>query len=1239
MQRNSDNYAMEPPKDYKQFYQNYMVQGNEELHPVSERFMQDATNCINMDTAPQGFSAPEVKPVLNFSIQTGEEFEFMRDRVLPRKPAVQKTVVDPNHVTGYMDLKGILGNSCTESESGSDISLLTMVEKGPKDFERKNSSLYEEKSNHGSAHSMQRNLSTNDSSRGVFHGYASSGTSDSSSTKLKILCSFGGKILPRPGDGKLRYVGGETRIMRISRDISLQELQQRTLAILNQAHLIKYQLPGEDLDALVSVSSDEDVQNMMEECSVLGVGEGSKKLRIFLFTSSDMDDAQYSLSSVDVDSEIQYVVAVNGMEIGSRKNSGLQACSSANNLDELASQNDKRGMTGVATEPVGVSGGPLTGIPAASSTIQSSQPILSGSLNPGQSHPQFQGHMRQPEEVAGYQLHQGKDSHFFGYPPGESSLLGFMNDQRILTEAQLYGDLNNLSKEGKMKVDSSVQQENKPNKVQPVKHNHHAPSKPSDGNIIDNFLAEDASAPYVTVLPVKEAPGLPPKSERKHQGSIQGPSPSEAALLAQLPKSPSEESFYPCDSVLPTEFAACESDGFDKSHTEPPMPSQRVYYSERIPREQAELLNRLSKSDDSLNPQFLMSHSSSGVAQQDLVADVSEKLENGNVAPQPGESVFTGNALQMDSQQIDGGAVGLGVPKMSQEMSEIESKQAVYNPIDQKRSFVEKEFVEYNTQTTCKKGGHKRLVDELAGSELSAVSQATLGEHQDPSSTDLGISWPDSAELTSTSGTAGVPRHEHGDILIDISDRFPRDFLSDIFTKALLSEESSGISPLQQDGAGWSMNVENHDPKHWSVFKNLAKDDFGRKDVSLIDQDHPAYSSGLAKVEEEAPGSYQFTHLATNKNPPSHVDSSITFGEYSQKELTGTVGTDQVQTHSDYSPSPVKLSERFDGMTENPQSPYVECEDIKNFGLPPLDPSLVDFDIRTLQIIKNEDLEELRELGSGTFGTVYHGKWRGTDVAIKRIKKSCFTGRSSEQERLTIEFWREAEILSKLHHPNVVAFYGVVQDGPGGTMATVTEYMVDGSLRHVLLRKDRHLDRRKRLIIAMDAAFGMEYLHSKNIVHFDLKCDNLLVNLKDPSRPICKVGDFGLSKIKRNTLVSGGVRGTLPWMAPELLNGSSNKVSEKVDVFSFGIVLWEIFTGDEPYANMHYGAIIGGIVNNTLRPLIPNYCDQEWRRLMEQCWAPNPVARPSFTEIASRLRSMAAACQSQPRGQAQRPSH
>ncbi|XVF38063.1 hypothetical protein REPUB_Repub20aG0065500 [Reevesia pubescens] len=283
--------------------------------------------------------------------------------------------------------------------------------------------------------------------------------------------------------------------------------------------------------------------------------------------------------------------------------------------------------------------------------------------------------------------------------------------------------------------------------------------------------------------------------------------------------------------------------------------------------------------------------------------------------------------------------------------------------------------------------------------------------------------------------------------------------------------------------------------------------------------------------------------------------------------------------------------------------------------------------IHGLQIIKDADVEELQELGSGTFGTVYYAKWRGTDVAIKRIKESCFSGRSSEQERLTNEFWREARILSKLHHPNVVAFYGVVTDGPGGTMATVTEYMVNGSLRNALLKKNRALDHHRKVAIALDAAFGMEYLHLKNIVHFDLKCDNLLVNLRDPQRPICKVGDFGLSRIKRNTLVSGGVRGTLPWMAPELLNGSSIRVSEKVDVFSFGIALWEILTGEEPYASMHCGAIIGGIVNNTLRPPIPERCDPEWRKLMEECWSFDPVTRPSFTEITNRLRLMSAALQ------------
>ncbi|KAF8034445.1 hypothetical protein BT93_C0680 [Corymbia citriodora subsp. variegata] len=278
-----------------------------------------------------------------------------------------------------------------------------------------------------------------------------------------------------------------------------------------------------------------------------------------------------------------------------------------------------------------------------------------------------------------------------------------------------------------------------------------------------------------------------------------------------------------------------------------------------------------------------------------------------------------------------------------------------------------------------------------------------------------------------------------------------------------------------------------------------------------------------------------------------------------------------------------------------------------------------------LQTIKTTDVECIKELGSGTYGTVYYGKWKGSDVAIKRLKSCCFTDGAAREDRLVADFWKEAHLLGQLHHPNIVAFYGVVSDGPVTNLATVTEYMVNGSLKQVLRKKDRTIDRRKRLIIAMDAAFGMEYLHEKNIVHFDLKSHNFLVNMRDPQRPICKIGDLGLSKIKKKTHVSGGVRGTIPWMAPELFNNKNNMVTEKVDVYSFGIVMWELLTGEEPYAKLRSEDIIAGIIKGTLRPDIPSWCDPAWRSLMERCWSTDVNSRPSFSDIAKELRTMSAA--------------
>ncbi|CAM8956988.1 unnamed protein product [Rhodiola kirilowii] len=1119
---------------------------------------------------------PEVKAVHNYSIQTGEEFalEFMRDRVNPTAPVAcnSNTASGLNYATGYLELKGILGISNMGSESGSDVSMVSIVDKSAKELRRRPSSLYEDKVKCDSLRSVSLTASGRDLSGEAAHGYASFGASNHSVTKMKLLFSYGGKIMPRPSDGKLRYVGGETRVVCLNRDISWKELMYKASKIYDQVSIVKYQLPGEDLDALVSVTCDEDLQNMMEECNSTVSGEGSKRFRIFLFSMSDLDDVNYSLSRTDSDSEVQFVVAVNGMDTGSRKGSGLQGFGMSSSEKINGPDDFDRDEVKHKVEP-GLVG--LDSFVTSASLAGNSPQLLPTSSSIHDVYSNFYSSQAiHPERANQYLVDYGYKYHHRNVSP----------------------DVDNSAFELHAIPTHQVSQ---------------------DAGILHSGLQQHS--PQMQGQEINTKPGLPIQQDNEFGKSPY--SKNDYDVQNQVPLHTDN-----CDSqtsgvVSASEYVNTESDSNDLGCHKPPVPPQRVFYSVGISREQPEPLNRLSKSDDSLGSQLLVSQPHSDLVPKESVMETVNQLHENEVAVEsmppviPSYAEVVSNGLP-HSQNHN---VGQANKNFTDDILESAQESMVHTHNDttgtaSDDTVVKLETVIVTNDNTNKithngpreeENGHSRgtmiatyrnlddhkvQLPELSWDEIAAsdvVNHNTEGGAQP-------FAWTESSTTSVANRDSSKP--EGGDILIDINDRFPRDFLSDIFSKTLLSEDSFTVSPLHNEGPNLSMNMENHEPKRWSYFQKLAQDVYTQNNMSLIDQDHLSFVPSLTKVEEDLQEAQRSHNVDFRVN-------SVEDNNFREIPETGDGKGERLLMH--------------------------------NVGLP-RNPSLEDIDLSTLQFIKNHDLEEFKELGSGTFGTVYHGKWRGTDVAIKRIKKSCFTGRSSEQERLALEFWREADILSKLHHPNVVAFYGVVQDGPGGTLATVTEYMVDGSLRHVLLRKDKNIDRRKKLIIAMDAAFGMEYLHGKNIVHFDLKCDNLLVNLKDPSRPICKVGDFGLSKIKRNTLVSGGVRGTLPWMAPELLNGSSNKVSEKVDVFSFGIVLWEILTGEEPYANMHYGAIIGGIVNNTLRPTIPSYCDPEWRNLMEQCWAPNPVARPSFSEIADRLRVMSTACQ--PRHSVQKAS-
>ncbi|KAJ0256662.1 Kinase superfamily with octicosapeptide/Phox/Bem1p domain-containing protein [Hirschfeldia incana] len=1192
---------------------------------------------------PPNPNPSDVKPVHNYSIQTGEEFslEFMRDRVIiPQRSSNANggaADMNPNN-TGYMDFRNLLGISHAGSDCASDVSRLSVVAEngGLRDYDRTN----EFGNKLGHVQSAPQALISKDRSLGNLHGNGSSSASGSVTAKVKILCSFGGKILPRPGDSKLRYVGGETHIISVRKDISWLALKQKILEIYYQTHVVKYQLPGEDLDALVSVSCEEDLQNMFEEYYEMESRGGSQKLRMFLFSINDLDDdALLGVNRNDGDSEFQYVVAVNGMDIGVGRNSILHGrdSSSANNLAALDVGNTE-GINNITGDVVGVSapqvmangfqqtsGQQSESIPPSSSlhysqsippgaAYQLQQPVppspalhYSQSIHPSSSiqypqsitpdssfqypqsittgtassygmFPQYYGHVVQRGEQERFPLY-AHNSNYSGITETTGSIpfQGHANQQSGWAEGYLYSGTTPQStqaivEEQKVSPDTKAHEYVETENGKNLTKDHQSPPQLDGVEVRNNNQVREVSA--ATTTPSQEAHLLPPRGDTRQNAPAKPATYRDAVIVGQVPPSGNEGQLSTSSGTSAPVHNDSESNLIDLNYPEPVQPPPRVYRSERIPREQLELLNRLSKSDDSLGSQFLMSQSQTSNAQQD------------------GAKEAVGQSHEV-SQTVNGDAAHQkhkNVETRSDDMLDTDPLRKIPNLDD----------------------ANKNRVVNGTGTESNVSNSSHVNAG-------MGHVIPEEQASTRRSDSL------QGDILIDINDRFPRDFLSEIFSKAI-SEDTSAVHPYPQDGAAVSMNIQNHDPKNWSYFQQLAEQQFIQRDVDQADSHLPSD----IKDGGESSRLHHVTPLSRDGIPANLADPQLTLGrDYGDdfSERNGG-GTSTILPTPEDDQMKVTESEEFGAMVENLAAPDSEPKDKKTETRHAALPLGSESDYDGLQIIKNEDLEELKELGSGTFGTVYHGKWRGSDVAIKRIKKSCFAGRSSEQERLTGEFWGEADILSKLHHPNVVAFYGVVKDGPGGTLATVTEYMVDGSLRHVLVRRDRHLDRRKRLIIAMDAAFGMEYLHSKNIVHFDLKCDNLLVNLKDPSRPICKVGDFGLSKIKRNTLVSGGVRGTLPWMAPELLNGSSSKVSEKVDVFSFGIVLWEILTGEEPYANMHYGAII---VNNTLRPTIPAFCDDEWRTLMEECWAPNPTARPSFTEVAGRLRVMSsAATQSKP---------
>ncbi|KAL7644489.1 UNVERIFIED_CONTAM: hypothetical protein RMT77_005321 [Armadillidium vulgare] len=270
-------------------------------------------------------------------------------------------------------------------------------------------------------------------------------------------------------------------------------------------------------------------------------------------------------------------------------------------------------------------------------------------------------------------------------------------------------------------------------------------------------------------------------------------------------------------------------------------------------------------------------------------------------------------------------------------------------------------------------------------------------------------------------------------------------------------------------------------------------------------------------------------------------------------------------------------------------------------------------------------IEFISELGEGAFGKVYLGIMKDTErksvyVAIKTMKSLGI-----EAQR---EIKREAEMMNKLKHDKIITFFGLSQEN--GTLFMLFEYMELGDLNHYLrLHNDEvtlsventspegPLTTKDCLFVSVQVASGMEYLASKHYVHRDLATRNCLV-ANDLN---VKIGDFGMSRdIYTSDYYEIGDNALLPvrWMPPESI--LYRRFTIESDIWSFGVLLWEIFTGGkQPWYGYTNQEVITQITSENILPY-PEKCPFDIYELMKFCWAKQPQERMTMKDLHNRIK-------------------
>eukprot|EP00931_Biecheleriopsis_adriatica_P080451 TRINITY_DN53798_c0_g1_i1.p1 TRINITY_DN53798_c0_g1~~TRINITY_DN53798_c0_g1_i1.p1 ORF type:complete len:573 (+),score=127.70 TRINITY_DN53798_c0_g1_i1:53-1720(+) len=255
-------------------------------------------------------------------------------------------------------------------------------------------------------------------------------------------------------------------------------------------------------------------------------------------------------------------------------------------------------------------------------------------------------------------------------------------------------------------------------------------------------------------------------------------------------------------------------------------------------------------------------------------------------------------------------------------------------------------------------------------------------------------------------------------------------------------------------------------------------------------------------------------------------------------------------------------------------------------------------------------------IAQGGFSSVHHASWQSTPCALKKIFDPVLT------DELKAEFENEVRMLRRLRHPNVVTLMAVCRTPPA--LSILTEFVAGGSLYEVLhsppsSRPRGAPDCEPGIMLPMvrQAASALAYLHAMMVVHRDIKSQNVL--LTEGNRPQAKICDFGLARM-RSELCTGSMQyaGTAPYMAPELF--AKKRYDEKVDVFAFGTMIWEVVSTEIPHANLDAPDIAHRVTHKDVAglPLVHSW-PKSLKSLLRSTLSVDTDKRPAMTQVAKEL--------------------